>query len=141
VLRRLGLVVVVFGLGLASACSYTPSALDDWPEEPSCGRYENRNDPALAEQRWKNRCLLDAAAEGRPAQLVLTYMTVEGDPITEYYRVLGPRRVEIFVDATQDPLGSDQWTHLLCDEVAEDGGLLYAVAVGCREISVDETVE
>jgi hypothetical protein len=104
-------------------------------------RYENRNEPVSAEQRGRNRCLLDALAEGRQAQLVLTYMTVEGDPITEYYRILVPRRIEVFIDATQDPPGSQKWSHMLCDEVAEDGGFIHAVAGRCRQISVDEIVE
>lgn len=49
--------------------------------------------------------------------------------------------MEVFVDATQDPPGSQDWTHMLNDEVAEDGGFIWAVAERCREISVDEIVE
>jgi hypothetical protein len=139
--RRVLAVVVVLGLSLgASACSqgWTPSALESWPEQPSCGSYENRNEPVSVEQRRKNQCLLDALAEGRRAKLVVTYATVEGDPITEYYRILGPDRAEVFIDATADSYGTKRWTHHVCDSVEEDSGFLYGV--DCRAISVDEIV-
>jgi hypothetical protein len=44
--------VVVLGISLGGgACSrgYTPSALERWPEDPSCGSYENRNEPVSSE--------------------------------------------------------------------------------------------
>jgi hypothetical protein len=134
-------VVVVLGISLgAGACSrdYTPSALERWPEDPSCGSYENRNEPVSSEQRRKNGCLLDALAEGRRAELVATFMTIEGDPITEYYRVLGPHRAEVFIDSTADSYGTQKWTHHVCDSVEEDSGFLHGV--DCRAISVDEIV-
>ena len=137
--------VLGIGIGLIAlvlpACSYTPSALEAWREKSSCGRYENLNEPVSADQTRMDRCLLDAVAAGRPAQLTRTYATIEGDPITEYYRVLGPGRVEVFIDSTRDSFGSREWTHMLCEEVADDGGSLYAVFETCREIPVDEIVE
>lgn len=108
------------------------------PGRRSCGRYENRNEPASAEQRRKNECLLDAAAAGRPAELVITYYTVEGDPITSYYRVVGPRQIEILVDSTRDSFGAQKWTHELCAEIVQDSGFLYGER--CRKIPVDRSV-
>jgi hypothetical protein len=132
--------VAALGLAILPACSYSPSALESWPDEPSCGRYENLNEPRSTDQRQKDQCLLDALAAGRPAELIRTFATIEGDPITEYYRVLGAGRVEVFVDSTQDSFGSRKWTHLLCEDVAIEARHLDAVFEGCREISVDETV-
>ncbi len=138
--RLLGLGAAALGLALVTACGYTPSALESWPKTPSCGRYENLNEPVPADQRRKNRCLLDALSEGRRAELFVTYATVEGDPITTYYRVLGPRRLEVFIDSTRDSFGSREWTHMLCDGVVEESGFVFADSAGCRELSVDEVV-
>jgi hypothetical protein len=138
--RHIPVCAAAFGLTLLPACSYSPSALESWPEEPSCGRYENLNEPVSADQRQKDRCLLDALASGRPAQLIRTYAAIDGGPITEYYRVLGARRLEVFIDSTQDSEGSQEWAHLLCEEVRDDVAELDAILDGCREISVDEIV-
>ena len=123
---------------LVSACSYTPSALETWPDAPSCGRWENRNETVSAEQRRKTRCLLDAFEAGRAAELYLVYHSVEGDPIREYYRVLGPDRVEVFIDSTADSNANQKWSHLLCAKVAVESG--YVSGDDCRELSVDRTV-
>jgi hypothetical protein len=139
--RLLGIGVGFFALSTAPGCSYTPSVLEAWPEKPSCGRYENRNEPVSADQIRKNRCLLDAVAAGRPAQLIRTYATIEGDPITEYYRVLGPGRVELFIDSTPGQFGAQKWIHMVCEEVAEDADFVYGVSETCDEIPVNERVE
>jgi hypothetical protein len=136
-----GIGIAALALLAATACSYKPSALEDWPEEPSCGRYENLNEPVSADHRRGNQCLLDAFAAGRPAELVVTSPTIDSGPITTYYRVLGPGRVEVFIDSTKDSYSSQRWVHLVCDEVAEgEGGFVSSDYGGCREISVDETV-
>jgi hypothetical protein len=135
-----GIAVAALALLAATACSYTPSALEDWPEEPSCGRYENLNEPVSAAHRRGNQCLLDAFAAGRPAELVVTTATIDAGPITHYFRVLGQRRVEVFVDLPNDE-NSQLWVHLLCDDVREgEGGFVSSDYGDCREISVDETV-
>jgi hypothetical protein len=87
-----------------------------------------------SDQTRKNRCLLAAVAAGRPAQLIRTHATIEGDPITEYYRVLGPGRVEVFIDSTPDQFRTQRWIHLLCEEVAEDASFDYGISETCREI-------
>ena len=99
---RRPLVGLALALLLLPACEYKPSALGDWRDDPSCGRYENRNEPVSAEQERANRCLLDAFDEGRPAELVATHHGEDGGPITTYFRMLGPHRVEVFVDSTAD---------------------------------------
>ncbi len=125
---------------LVTACEYTPSALEDWPDSPSCGEWENRNEQASADQERKNRCLLDAFEKGRPAELYAAYHSEEGDRIREYYRVLGPGRVEMFIDSTDDPYSAQKWTHLLCEGVEEDSEFGSVFGDDCREVSVDRTV-
>lgn len=59
-------------------------------------------------------CLLAAQAEGTGAELKLTEHTVEGDPISTYYRVTpGRSGVELFIDS-RDGFGKEGWTHLHC---------------------------
>jgi hypothetical protein len=122
---------------MLAACDYEPSALEDWPEEPSCGEWENRNEPASADQRRKNRCLLDAFAEGVPAELYLTYHTIEGDPVREYIRVLGPGQVEAFIDSSDDEYSAQGWTHLLCAGITEEGDFGFVHGDRCREVPVE----
>jgi hypothetical protein len=51
---------------------------------------------------------------GQPAEFTSTRPSVEGDPVTTIYRVLGPGRVEVFVDATHDRFGSGRWEKYAC---------------------------
>ena len=126
---------------LLPACEYTPSALGDWRDDPSCGRYENRNEPVSVEQERANRCFLDAFEEGRPAELVATHHGDDGGPITTYYRILGPHRVEVFVDSTADIESHPQrWVHMVCDGVVDDPLDVGVDTAECRELSVDEVV-
>lgn len=134
--------LAVFGAGLLllPACQYTPSALEDWRDDPSRGRYENRNEPVSAEQERANRCLLEAFATGRPAELVVTFHSVEGDPVTTYYRILGPHRVEVFVDNTADRYSDQKWVHMLCGDLVDDPLCVSVDFAGCRELGLDEVV-
>lgn len=40
--------------------------------------------------------------------------TLEGDPITEYYRVTPTGATEIYVDATEDEFGDQKWSFGQC---------------------------
>ena len=52
-------------LALLSACaSFTPEAVEIRALLPSCGEYENRNEPVSPDERRKNRCILDARDQG-----------------------------------------------------------------------------
>jgi hypothetical protein len=96
------------------------------------------NEPLTTDQLRKNRCILDAFAEGRRAELVRTWATEEGDPITEYVRVLGRSTVEVFQDSTSDSFDDSGWSHRVCRGLEEHRGNF--VTVGCREIPVEEAV-
>jgi hypothetical protein len=87
-----------------------------------------------------NECILQAFAAGRPAELVITFATIEGDPITNYVRVLDAGRVELFTDTTRDSYGSQGWVHSSCTDLdeAEDGQLIWGE---CVDLPLDEPVE
>jgi hypothetical protein len=70
---------------------------------PPCHAYHQSGpDPNHAE----DRCILDAFAEGRAAELEVTQSTIEGDPIVTYVRVLSSGQVEVLVDDRADSFGS-----------------------------------
>ena len=125
-------------LALLSACgSYTPSAVENRANLPSCGEYENRNEPVSPDELRKNRCILDALDQGRQAELIKTLHGIDGGPQIEYVRVLGADRIEVFVDATRDVehRGPD-WSRWLCHDLQETNG--YLEQLGCREIGLDD---
>ena len=60
-------------------------------------------------------CMNEARSAGTGAELVVRRWTVEGDPITEYYRVVPPDPgIEIFADDTRDRFGQRGWVHQRC---------------------------
>jgi hypothetical protein len=123
---------------LLSACaSYTPEAVENRAQLPSCGEYENRNDPVSPDERRKNRCILDALNQGRPAELIRTLHGEDGGPYEEYVRILGADRVEVFVDATRDTEAGPEarWSRWLCEDLHETHG--YLERVDCRETPLD----
>jgi hypothetical protein len=70
------------------------------------------------------RCLWDAYLGRRPAEFVSTRPTVEGDPITFIFRVLGDGRVEVFEDQTHDRFSLGGWLHLDCPGLSIDDASL-----------------
>ncbi|MFD6135926.1 hypothetical protein [Isoptericola sp. NPDC060257] len=104
---------------------------------PSCGDVTTRPDldveepsAALAEAY----ACLDAAAAGEGAELVVRSLTVEGDPIVEYWRT-GPGidGLEIYTDGTQDTFGDQVWSHQTCPETET-----VTEPLGCQERAVVE---
>ncbi|GAB3461503.1 hypothetical protein AB1207_06805 [Kineococcus endophyticus] len=63
-------------------------------------------------------CLLSPDAQRTGAEVRVTSLTTEGDPIEAYYRVLPGGTVEVFTDATADSFGSEGWSHTRCPDVA-----------------------
>lgn len=60
-------------------------------------------------------CLSTALRRREGAELVLSQLTAEGDPVISYYRAL-PRtgRLELFTDSTRDSYGSRTWWRTRC---------------------------
>lgn len=139
--RRVRVPLIVAGvlaLSLLSACSYTPDSVKSRRQLPSCGEYENRNHRVSPDERRKNRCILNALDQGRQAELIRTLHGIDGGPYTEYVRILGADRVEVFVDATGDTEAGPEarWSRWLCRDLHETQG--YLERVDCREIPLDE---
>ena len=91
-----------------------PDDFRDRPALPACGRVElgqgervQQVDPeALA-------CLREAFDTGRGAELVVVSPTIEGDPVTDYRRVLPDGTTEVWTDMTEDQYGGG-WHHGAC---------------------------
>src|SRR5919106_1454468 len=101
---------------LLAGCEMLPSMPPDWVVNrnplPSCG--EEVLGQGQAGDGAARTCLLEAFQEGRPAELISTQSTIEGDPITRYLRVHENGVVEIFVDGTRDRFGSGHWERMRC---------------------------
>lgn len=61
-------------------------------------------------------CLREGMRTGVGGELIVHYLTVEGDPITDYRRVTTEGTTEISTDSTQDEFGSKKWSYGKCDE-------------------------
>ena len=117
-----------------------PAGLDAWPNLASCGAYTNRNQPPAATpgQRRANRCITRAAQSGKAGEVFATYVSVEGDPIDHYIRVLDQGRIEWFLDTRADTFGSQEWTHRLCENVRVERGVLRPF--GCKRIPLEKVL-
>lgn len=82
---------------------------------PSCGQVQVAQTERLEDVGGAEvQCLEDAFAAGRGAELVLTYVSTEGDPIAEYRRVTSDGATEVYTDATKDTYGSGKWEFATC---------------------------
>ena len=83
----------------------TPTAFIEREELPSCGAVELGQGEEIPS--GDIACLEEATMAG--AELAVTRPTVEGDPITQYYRVLPGGGWEIYTDMTRDAYGEGWW--------------------------------
>ncbi|WP_236737528.1 hypothetical protein [Mycobacteroides franklinii] len=91
-----------------------PKAFTDRTPLSSCGSYTfGFKDHAVpAAQR---DCMNVARTSGRGAELKLVESTIEGDPVTTYYRVFSRRqKVEVFIDYSGDQFSNFGWSHFFC---------------------------
>ena len=100
---------------------------------PSCGAYDASVGELATEQRVIRDCFLAAFGAGREAEIIITARSMEGDPVTTIYRVLGPNDVELFVDASADRFAEVETYRQRCTSVVEAGTSL--VASGCSPAS------
>lgn len=123
---------------VATGCGLLPPVPPDWVANrqplPACG--EEVRALGEAGDVAARTCLLDAHVEGRPAELISTQPTIEGDPITRYVRVHENGVVEIFVDATRDRFGSGTWERLRCETLTAVPDETVFVESGCEELPV-----
>jgi hypothetical protein len=130
----------VTALVLLVSCGGSPEFLDSRPKLASCGRYTLAEELSPSERLETNKeiaCILEAHAEGHPAELIQTVPGEEGGSETKYFRVLGRNRVEVFVDGTElaEPEG---WSHSVCAGLRryEDVDEFYLDATGCRSVAL-----
>lgn len=103
----------------------TPAAFRDRPALPTCAPVvvpQGQTVPAAVRD-----CLTGADARRDGAEVRVTSLTTEGDPVTTYYRSLPGGGLEVFTDATEDSFGSAGWSHDRCPDVAS-----WESGRGCR---------
>lgn len=83
----------------------TPQQFLDRESLPSCGEFTLAQGDEIPAEAFT--CLDEAGEEG--AELSVTRPTTEGEPITEYYRVLPGGGWEAYIDATEDSSGGGWW--------------------------------
>lgn len=112
-------------VGLAIVgCDDGETAAPDWFQArqpmPSCGTFEpedvRHDNPDLAKGQ---ECLLDAFESGEPAELEVTQLTEEGDPVTDILRVIDEGEVEVLMDRRLDEFSSMDFGHMVCTELHE----------------------
>ena len=107
----------ILAAAVLTGCGMLPTTPPAWVVNrrplPACGIEELGQGEAGDEE--VRGCLLAAYQEGRAAEMISTFPTIEGDPITRYIRVHENGVVEIFVDATRDRFGSGAWERVRCE--------------------------
>ena len=107
-------------IGALAGCSVLAgdAVRDQWDERstlPICGEVTLEQGERLQERgRSEVACLRAAFNSGRGAELKVVSPTVEGDPITEYYRITSSRTTEIYIDSTQDQNSDQKWSFAQC---------------------------
>ena len=132
-MRRLLLLAALLAL---AACGDTPreNAAPE-PEEGDCGAYVVTNadeEEGPPDRSEKLQCLLDAFARGDRARLDVELPTVEGDPISYRYTVVGRRVVEVRTDKTHDAFGTPAIVIERCTSLVVINGDL--TAGGCAAV-------
>lgn len=105
-----------------------PHAFLDRAPLASCGEFELEMGEPTPVAAMK--CLEDAIGAGG-AELIVTALTVEGDPVTTWFRALPTGGMETWSDVRQDKFaGEDSWRYSLCPHAVS---MLYANGECTRE--------
>lgn len=82
---------------------------------PSCGDVELGQGEQIENQATQEiECVRQALDAGEGAELKVSFPTVEGDPIREYYRLTPQGALELYVDSTDDPSSDQKWSSADC---------------------------
>lgn len=109
-------------LGTLTGCSVLGSdpVEEQWESRAhltSCGSLRLDQMQTLeVDGRDEVSCLERALESGTGAELTIRYPTVEGDPVTEYYRVTPSGSTEVYTDATQDAFDDGASHFASCDD-------------------------
>jgi hypothetical protein len=83
---------------------------------PSCGTVElDQGETLRRDAPGELSCFREGFASAEGAELQVTYPTVEGDPITAYYRVTPQGTTEVYEDGTRDEFGDGSWWYGSCE--------------------------
>ncbi|MFF3352409.1 hypothetical protein ACFYWN_07110 [Streptomyces sp. NPDC002917] len=116
---RARLVAVAATSLLAASCGTLDDPVKDrWEsrtEFSSCGKVSLAQGEEIQKQAVPEIvCLRRALKSGESAELKVTYPTVEGDPIREYYRLTPQGRLEVYTDSTDDRYTDRKWSFAEC---------------------------
>lgn len=132
--QLLAVALIPFGSAAGASAAAPPKTID-------CGRYTNMNWPVTSSERTKNRCLVAAFQRGARAKLITARATVEGDPITIYYRVFRPRRLELIADARRDQHGGpEDWYRSVCTALTATANYRHLQPSRCRKAALPRTL-
>jgi len=100
----------------------TPDEVRNRSELPFCGHevVQRTADGDLYDAEARI-CFWSAHEAGQPAEFISEGLTVEGGRITQIWRLLPSGGLEIFTDATQDPLSTPEWIRTRCDGLVDIG--------------------
>lgn len=82
------------------------------------------------------QCFWSAYQAGLPAEFISQRRTVEGDPITELFRLLPEGGIELFIDSREDRFSTRKWLRVECSSLT-----LLPDAPGQPSFAVDDCVE
>ncbi|MFE5593656.1 hypothetical protein [Streptomyces sp. NPDC056549] len=116
---RARLVAVALTSLLAAGCGMLNDPVKErWEsrtEYSRCGEVSLDQGEEMQKQAAREiDCLQRALKNGESAELKVTYPTVEGDPIHEYYRLTPQGRLELYTDSTEDHYSDQKWSFAEC---------------------------
>jgi hypothetical protein len=113
----------------SNATAASPSA--ETPANPSCGKEENVH--GQGHNAAARACFWEAYQTNKPAELVLTVYTIEGDPITHALLMRSSSSIEVVRDS-KDRFGSPGITRFTCTSLQRkqnDRGTTLFSLTGC----------
>lgn len=110
------------------------------PANPSCGKEVNVHGQGY--DAAARECLWNAYQANKPAELVLTVHTIEGDPITFALSVRSSSVIDVVRDS-KDRFGSPGVTRFTCTSMQRkqtDQGRTFFVLAGCNNGNPELTI-
>lgn len=112
-------VVALLLVTATSSCqSQSNSVKEQWAERekfPGCGSIElSQGEKVTATSHSEVRCMTEAIDSGTGAELVVSSPTTEGDLIRDHYRLYPDRRLEWYIDSSDDPNAGVDWELIDC---------------------------
>ena len=103
---------------LLVGCNLLSTAQPQWVANrnplPACGEEVVERGETDVEAR---QCLLDAFRAGSGGELITTQPSGQDGQVTRYLRVHQNGTIEVFIDATLDPIGSGTWERETCGQM------------------------